>query len=284
MNYFIKFTKNNFNYFTIYSHFSKNPLAQYYTKRVIVLRHCCVCFVFFVILCFNENSTVSASLAADHLIPMSAVNFNTPAKQTTSAKLSHKEYFSEISLLERQCTHNYQKLLGCLGNEEKTLLSASQSKWHFFIVSLQDTLKPQLNTSVKVFYGIKNKERVTNIYRDAILNSYKQRISDLRRWTKGNFGNLKVINLEDAMRKEELQFKDRAARNIYLMEERYRREEFASQKAWHVFKDAQISFIVKMTNNSNEIDTENLLMLQRINNIRMLQSEGLIFFKQEREE
>ena len=68
------------------------------------------------------------------------------------------------------------------------------------------------------------------------------------------------------------------------MEERYRLEEFTSQKAWRDFREAQLSFIKKMTDDRHALSEENLLMLRRINDIRALQAEGLVFFKQEREE
>ena len=68
------------------------------------------------------------------------------------------------------------------------------------------------------------------------------------------------------------------------MEERYRREEVASQKAWRDFREAQLSFIKKMTEDRHSVPEENLLMLRRINDLRVLQAEGLVFFKQEREE
>ena len=95
---------------------------------------------------------------------------------------------------------------------------------------------------------------------------------------------MKITDTEKSLHLEKRRFNERASRNIYLMEERYRREEFASQKAGRDFREAQLSFIKKMTEDRHSVPEENLLMLRRINDLRVLQAEGLVFFKQEREE
>lgn len=249
------------------------------------MRRKCMCIVFFLSLCFSGNLAALPSAAvSDHLIPLPAVNFASSSPQTASVRLSQREYERETKSLKELCDIKYQKLLRSLNKEEKELLSASQSKWNIFLLSLQKTLTPQLDTPVKVFYGVKGKERITNICRDAVIASYKQRISDLHRWTKGNFTPLKTTDTEKSLLLEKRRFNERASRNIYLMEERYRREEFASQKAWRDFREAQLSFIKKMTEDRHSVSEEDLLMLRRINNLRVLQAEGLVFFKQEREE
>lgn len=249
------------------------------------MRRKCMCIVFFLSLCFNGNLAALPSAAvSDHLIPLPAVNFASPSPQTASVRLSQREYESETASLKKLCDIKYQKLLRSLNDEEKELLSASQLKWNIFLLSLQKTLTPQLNTPVTVFYDVKGKERITNICRDAVIASYKQRISDLHRWTKGNFTPLKTTDTGKSLLIEEHRFNERGSRNIYLMEERYRREEFASQKAWRDFREAQLSFIKRMTDNRHSVSEENLLMLRRINDLRVLQAEGLVLFKQEREE
>lgn len=224
---------------------------------------------------------------SNHLIPMPAVNFAKDSSSTANARLSPKEYERKISFLRKIYEHEYKNLARTLDNDEMALLSESREKRERFFFSLQKTLSFQLNTPVKVFYGIKGRERVTNVYRDASVAVMEQGISDLRRWSKGNFAPLKIKENSSAERKlanEEYLFNERASRNIYLMYERYRREEYASQAAWREFRDAQLLFIGKMTKSSHDLTEERILMLRRINNIRTLQAEGLVFFKQEREE
>lgn len=248
----------------------------------------CYASIVFIVYCFLYNLAVTpASAVSNHLIPLPVIDFNILAPQTVNVGLSQKEYEQKISSLKKTCGDKYSDFSKTLSSDEKALLSTSHTKWKAFMRSLQETLNKQLNTPIKVFYGVKEKERITNVYRDAVIVAYEQRISDLERWTKGNFAPLKIKEASEFKRTiayEENLFNERASRNIYLMEERYRQEEFASQKAWRKFREANLSLIEAMTSNSLEVTEERMLMLRRINDIRALQAEGLIFFKLEREE
>ncbi|MDY2984905.1 MAG: hypothetical protein SOR75_06185 [Synergistes jonesii] len=255
---------------------------------MILLRHCCASIIFAVCCCFSYNLAVTpASAVSNHLIPLSAVNFDVSSPQTVNVRLSQIEYEQKISTLKKTCEGKYSDFSKALVGNKKTLSSANHVKWKAFIWSLQETLNKQLNTPVKVFYGVKEKERITNIYRDAVVAAYEQRISDLERWANGNFAPLNIKEtgaLKRTIAYEENLFNERASRNIYLMEERYRKEEFASQRAWRKFQEANLSLIETMTSNSHEVLEERVLMLRRINDIRALQAEGLVFFKRERED
>ncbi|WP_307755995.1 hypothetical protein [uncultured Cloacibacillus sp.] len=254
---------------------------------MVLLRRCFICFIFVACCLFFSLAAAPAFAVSSHLIPLPAVNFDTPSPKTANAELSQKEYEQKISSLEKICGDRYNVFAQTLSEEKKAALSISHARWREFLFSLQETLNRQLNTPVKVFYGIKERERVTNIYRDAAAAVYEQRISDLERWSRGDFSPLKIGDpdaLKVALAYEENLFNERASRCVYLMEERYRLEEFTSQKAWRDFREAQLSFIKKMTDDRHALSEENLLMLRRINDIRALQAEGLVFFKQEREE
>ena len=256
-------------------------------KSVVLLRRCFICFIFVACCLFFSLAAAPAFAVSSHLIPLPAVNFDTPSPKPANAELSQKEYEQKISSLEKICGDRYNVFAQTLSEEKKAALSISHARWREFLFSLQETLNRQLNTPVKVFYGIKERERVTNIYRDAAAAVYEQRISDLERWSRGDFSPLKIGDpdaLKVALAYEENLFNERASRCVYLMEERYRLEEFTSQKAWRDFREAQLSFIKKMTDDRHALSEENLLMLRRINDIRALQAEGLVFFKQEREE
>lgn len=247
-----------------------------------------VFIVFTVCSCFICAAFTSASEAvSEHLVPLPAVNFSAPAPESASIRLSQSEYEQKISQLKASCEQLSRDLEAGLEGEEKRLFSVAQEQWEVFLSSLQETLKAQLDTPVKVFYKIKGKERITNIYRDSTIAVYEQRISDLKRWKKGNFQPLMIKQentLSSKISKEKNLINEKASRNIYLMEEKYRREEFASQKAWRDFRRSQLAFIDEAAGGAHKSQEEDLLMMRRINNIRTLQAEGLVFFKNEREE
>lgn len=236
-------------------------------------------------------STAGVACAANgksHLTPLSALHYDDPAHVSETAKMSREAFEAQRAKLAEGVRKKYAGLFASLVAEEREKLKASQIAWSAFLEKYEKSLGYLLDTKVKVFYGKKYKERITNVYRDNLLALFEQRTMDLARWSKRSFAPLAFSSLADAQRAHDMEEKtrlDAASRVIYVMEERYRKDEFVAQKAWRDFEAAQLAFL-KSSSKASDTDllSEGALMKRRIKDLMLLQEQGLIFFRTEREE
>lgn len=224
--------------------------------------------------------------ASEHLTPLPLLHFKEQTVYSDTARMSEDDFAALKASLDKECEHRYASLLQNSNMKNQEYLRRSQAAWRSFAASLENTLRQQLDVPVKVFFGSKTKERITNIYMDLTRDIYLQRISDLTRWSSNNFVPLSLPKTEKkSLYDEELQKVNKMAANtIYIMEEKYRRAEFESQKSWREYLKSNADYITLITGSQDQSLEEQILLMRRINNMRALQSEGLVFFRTEREE
>lgn len=240
-------------------------------------------------LCLSIFPTVKLAWAVSHLWPSSAVYFDEPSFETETFKMSEEEFQKRRDALTNDVEKAYLALVSILPDSEKNRLSNAQDKWRLFLSEYAASLeKQQLNSQVKVFYGIEGKERKTNIYKDSVLRILQQRVMDLQRWKAGNFEPVATPDLQSAEKslsdlKEEL--KKHVEYDIYVMDERYRLIHDGAMKKWKDFIAAQTDFIRNsVSENKVKVLSEELLAYRRQDDLSLLQHEGTIFYRREREE
>lgn len=226
------------------------------------------------------------AVASEHLTPLPLLHFKDQTVYSDTARMSENEFSALKASLEKECERRYVLLRQDSNTKNSEYLHRSQVAWRSFATSLENTLRQQLDIPVKVFYGSKTQERITNIYMDLTRDIYLQRISDLTRWRSNNFAplNLQESDKKSLYDEELLKVNKMASNTIYVMEERYRRAEFESQKCWREYLKSNADYVTLITGSPDRSLEEQILLMRRINNMRALQSEGLVFFRTEREE
>lgn len=160
---------------------------------------------------------------------------------------------------------------------------SAQAAWQYCFDAFERVLKPQLDQPVKVFYGLPEKERKTNIYRDTVLTLLEQRTADLRRWHRGGWQRAEPYEqtVSQALIDADIAFH----KNLYVMDEKFRNGHMAARAAWDVFYRENASFVLLVTEgDSRRLNSENLLQVLRIHDLTLLHVEGSVFFHRERED
>lgn len=223
--------------------------------------------------------------ASDHLLPLSNLHFDKYAPRTKTADMRAEEYEAKLLSLRGKMEVAYAAFSSSVDERKRDSLAAAQAAWLDMAEKYSHALKRTLDTEVKVFYGDKNKERITNVFRDNVMAIYEQRAMDLSRWAGGGDAP-RGIYLKPEKSVEELKYtvRDKGSHIEYVLNERYRMDEQAARGAWEKFGEAQESFLRVFYCDERAVEEELALMYHRLINQMILQEQGAIFFHTEREE
>ncbi|MDR1515099.1 MAG: hypothetical protein LBS45_05335 [Synergistaceae bacterium] len=226
----------------------------------------------------------SLAEASDHLRPLANLHFDTNAPRTETADMSEERYEARMLSLREKVEMLYERLYLSAGPRAREPLAAAQAAWLDMAGKYDRVLRRSLNAAVKVFYGDKDKERITNIFMDNTLSIYEQRAMDLSRWIDGDAPTGAQMKPGKSLQEWKSAIRDKGAHVEYVMAERYRMDEHASRMAWEKFCDAQESFLSAFHGDGSAVRAELWLMHNRLMNLTTLQEQGAIFFHTEREE
>jgi hypothetical protein len=240
-------------------------------------------FVFFCYLAFGCCYT-SASDAAEHIMSQSALHFSEPAPRSFTADMSKDEYAGKLSDVRDEIDERYARLAGTLGETGLEELKKAQSAWEVFVSKYELALGNMLNSTIKVYYGVKGRERFTNVYREITLTLHRHRMIDLARWAAP--GSKRTSFKSDVLEEEWVKsFNILGPSVIYLTPERNRPDQYAVENAWRNYLSAQLDFLrVLHDHYEKSVEDEKQLMMNRMFDLMSLQEEGLLFFRSEREE
>ncbi|MDR0616923.1 MAG: hypothetical protein LBG29_08960 [Synergistaceae bacterium] len=220
--------------------------------------------------------------ASDHLMPLSNLHFDKYAPRTETVDMTEKEYEERLMSLNGKMEKAYATISLSANGRKLESLARAQSAWLDMAEKYARVLRRTLDAEVKVFYGDKNKERITNIFRDNLMAIYEQRVMDLSRWAGSPKST--AFKPEKSVQELKLAIQDKGSHIEYVMNERYRMDESASREAWKKFCDAQEIFLRMFYGDEGAVEAELGLVYQRLMNLMMLQEQGVIFFHTEREE
>lgn len=258
-------------------HKSGATLAGVFNKNFIT-------FCSYILYLFFISAT--CVFASDHLLPLSALHFNEPSFETETFNMPERTFLGKKDALQKEMNAIYGHLIKTLPNKDaKEKLIAAQESWLKFFSLYEAVLKKQLDHRVKVFYGVENKERKTNIYRDTVLILLEQRVMDLYRWIDANYGHLKIDLSEEVLEKKVNLVNVAISYNLYTMDEKFRISTMQARDAWFNFLQTSREFVETATNkDQNKGLNETYLQALRMYNLTLLHTEGSIFFHTEREE
>jgi hypothetical protein len=240
-------------------------------------------FLFFLFFSLQTSIAAASQTGSSHLLPLAVVHFDDPAPVTETARMPESDFAKRLSELRAELADAVAAYAETLDTEQRVMFDEAQRAWDDFAAKLDADLSGHLDETVKVFYGQKDRERVTNIRRDNLLAIHIQRLTDMKRWTREGNGPSSLA--PQAGSAEEGAVNSAASRALYVMDERHRAAGYASQFAWRAFYRAQDAFL----SHGRALDAEGLtrertLMARRMNDLLRLQEQGEIFFHREREE
>lgn len=224
-----------------------------------------------------------------HLWPLAAVHFDEPAPETATFAMSEEAFAAALAALDERVAAAYDALFATLPAERQPLLSTAQTAWQACCAAFAAPLKAQLDTPVKVFYGIEGEERKTNIYKDTMLAMREQRATDLEAWALGRFAypaqDKRADNGAQALAEAEQELVVAFNANLYIADEKFRVPLMDGRDAWNAWQDADQALLAAITGDDKAVaNAEALLQTERLCALTRLHREGSVFFHREREE
>jgi hypothetical protein len=204
--------------------------------------------------------------ASEHLLPLSNLHFDKYAPRTETADMPEERYETRLLSIRAKAEMLYERLYLSVDERARGPLAAAQTAWLDMAEKYDRVLRRSLNAAVKVFYGDKNKERITNIFRDNTLAIYEQRVMDLSRWGGGDVTRSTPFKSGKSLREWESAIQDKGSHIEYVMDERHRMDEHASRRAWEEFRDAQEGFLRVFHDDESAVEAELGLMYNSISN------------------
>lgn len=202
--------------------------------------------------------------------------------------MSQEEFYSYKAELESQVALAYGRLYAKLEGGTRAALKQAQKDWIDCYYAYLEALAQRWTEPVKIYFADPEQERRTVQYRDFALVMLCQRIEDLDSWAKGRIAYVEsalVQEKQDELAEAKKQLQIDMGLCLYVIDEPYREKIMTAHRSFYRFFDSNEKFIELLSGGDPAlIVAEDLLQVQRMEELTVDHYYGCRFFRREREE